>query len=124
MFHRGQLPGHTPAILEEKPAMVCDGLRGSAMLLNASKSQQNGPFLSHCVAGPLHSINILLRNGQKASISIIGMLWACAPRPTSGALLYVCGHDTCRRSDVLHLEMVLFFWELYRSVYFPESGGK
>ena len=38
------MPGHTPAILEEIPVMVCDGLRGSAMLLDASKSQQNGPL--------------------------------------------------------------------------------
>ena len=44
MFHRGQVPGHTPAIFEEIPAMVCDGLRWSAMLLDASKSQQNGLF--------------------------------------------------------------------------------
>ena len=35
MFHREQLTGHTAAILEEIPAMVCDGLRWSVILLKA-----------------------------------------------------------------------------------------
>ena len=50
MFHRGQLPGHTPAILEEIPAMACDGLRGDAS--RCLKIAAKLSFSSHRVAGP------------------------------------------------------------------------
>ena len=47
MFHCEQLTGHTAAILEEIHAMVCDGLRWSAMVCDAPKglkSQENALF--------------------------------------------------------------------------------
>ena len=36
-FHREKLTGHTAAVLEEMPAMICDASR-------SSKLQENGPF--------------------------------------------------------------------------------
>ena len=61
MFHRGQLSGHTPAILEEIPAMVCQGLPESAMLLDASKSQQMALFIASC-GKALYLMSLLLGN--------------------------------------------------------------
>ena len=55
MFNRGLLTGHTAAILEEMHAMICDGLRRSATVCDASrclKIAAKCPFSSHRVAGP------------------------------------------------------------------------
>ena len=42
--HLEKQTGHTAAIFEEVPGLICDGL---LMLLERSKLQENGPF--HCI---------------------------------------------------------------------------
>ena len=47
-IHRERLTGHTAAIFEETHAMVCDGVRWCAMLLEPQNRRKTAHFFATC----------------------------------------------------------------------------
>ena len=98
-FHREKLTGHTDAIFEEIPAIICDDSR-------SSKLQENDPF--HRNVWPGLKVYIVKKEKKKSPCRCQG----CAPSALSVYILcrggYRCWSFASHCSSFLLFPLVLF----------------